>query len=82
METANRTEPVHYRTAAVDGVNVFYREAGPDSGPVVLLLHGYPSSSRMFRDLLPQLSDAYRLVKGGWSRPRSLFDTRTDSNSN
>ena len=40
MESANRTGPVHYRTAAVGGVNVFYREAGPDSGPVVLLADG------------------------------------------
>ena len=62
MESASRTGPVHYRTAAVGGVNVFYREAGPDSGPVVLLLHGFPSSSRMFRDLIPRLSDAYRVI--------------------
>src|SRR5215470_1286474 len=62
MESANRTWPVHYRTAAVGGVNVFYREAGPDSGPVVLLLHGFPSSSRMFRDLIPRLSDAYHII--------------------
>ena len=62
MESADRTGPVHYRTAAVGGVNVFYREAGPDSGPAVLLLHGFPSSSRMFRDLIPRLSDAYRVI--------------------
>jgi pimeloyl-ACP methyl ester carboxylesterase len=62
MESANHTEPVHYHNAAVAGVNVFYREAGPDSGPVVLLLHGFPSSSRMFRDLIPRLSDAYRVI--------------------
>ena len=62
MESASRTGPVHYRTAAVGGVNVFYREAGPDSRPVVLLLHGFPSSSRMFRDLIPRLSDAYRVI--------------------
>jgi hypothetical protein len=62
MESASRTGPVHYRTAAVGGVNVFYREAGPDSGPVVLLLHGFPSSSRMFRDLIPRLSDAYHVI--------------------
>jgi len=62
MESASRTGPVYYRTAAVGGVNVFYREAGPDSGPVVLLLHGFPSSSRMFRDLIPRLSDAYRVI--------------------
>src|SRR5260370_23281762 len=62
MESANGTWPVHYRTAAVGGVSVFYREAGPDSAPVVLLLHGFPSSSRMFRDLIPWLSDAYRVI--------------------
>jgi pimeloyl-ACP methyl ester carboxylesterase len=52
----------HHRTAIIDGVSVFYREAGPDSAPVVLLLHGFPSSSRMFRDLIPRLSDAYHLI--------------------
>src|SRR5215470_11291634 len=62
MESAHRTGPVHYRTAAVGGGNVFYREAGPDNGPVVLLLHGFPSSSRMFRDLIPRLADAYHLI--------------------
>ena len=62
MDSANRTGPVHDRTAAVGGVNVFYREAGPDSAPVVLLLHGFPSSSRMFRDLIPRLADAYHLI--------------------
>ncbi|HKB37155.1 MAG TPA: alpha/beta hydrolase [Gemmataceae bacterium] len=62
MESTNHTYPVHYRTAAVGGVDVFYREAGPDSGPVVLLLHGFPSSSRMFRDLIPRLSDAYHVI--------------------
>jgi pimeloyl-ACP methyl ester carboxylesterase len=62
MESADRTGPVHYRTAAVGGVNVFYREAGPDSAPAVLLLHGFPSSSRMFRDLIPRLSDAYHVI--------------------
>src|SRR5215813_4174045 len=62
MEPANRTGPVHYRTAAVDGVNVFYREAGPKEAPVLLLLHGFPSSSRMFRDLIPRLSDAWHVI--------------------
>ena len=62
MESANCTGPVHYRTAAVGGLNVFYREAGPDSGPVVLLLDGFPSSSRMFRDLIPRLADAYHVI--------------------
>ena len=52
----------HYRTATVDGVGVFYREAGPSDAPVVVLLHGFPSSSRMFRDLIPRLSDAYHVI--------------------
>jgi hypothetical protein len=52
-EPASRTGPVHYRTAAVGGISVFYRAAGPDSAPAVLLLHGFPSSSRMFRNLIP-----------------------------
>src|SRR5262249_1956978 len=62
MESVSRTGPVHYRTAAVGGVSVFYREAGPERGPVVLLLHGFPSSSRMFPDLIPRLADAYHLI--------------------
>ena len=41
----------HYRTVAVNGVDVFYREAGPRDAPAVLLLHGFPTSSRMFRNL-------------------------------
>jgi len=53
---------VVHRTVRVGELDVFYREAGPDSGPVVLLLHGFPSSSRMFRDLIPRLSDAYRII--------------------
>ncbi len=52
----------HYRTATVDGVGVFYREAGPPDAPAVVLLHGFPSSSRMFRDLIPRLSDAYHVI--------------------
>jgi pimeloyl-ACP methyl ester carboxylesterase len=46
----------------IDGVSIFYREAGPKDAPVVLLLHGFPSSSRMFRDLIPRLSDAYHVI--------------------
>jgi len=46
----------------VDGFEVFYREAGSADAPVILLLHGYPSSSHMFRDLIPKLADKYRLV--------------------
>jgi pimeloyl-ACP methyl ester carboxylesterase len=52
----------HYRKATVDGVEIFYREAGPRDAPVVLLLHGFPTSSRMFRDLIPALSSTYRVI--------------------
>ena len=52
----------HYRTAKVDGVSVFYREAGPKDAPVVLLLHGFPTSSHMFRNLIPLLADRYHVI--------------------
>jgi pimeloyl-ACP methyl ester carboxylesterase len=54
--------PTFYRTIAVDGINIFYREAGPKDAPVILLLHGLPSSSRMFEPLFSRLADRYHLV--------------------
>ncbi len=51
-----------YRTQAVGEADVFYREAGPVDGPVVLLLHGFPSASHMFRDLIPELAGRYRVI--------------------
>jgi pimeloyl-ACP methyl ester carboxylesterase len=51
-----------YRTASVDGLKVFYREAGDPQAPTVLLLHGFPTSSHMYRDLIPALADRYRVV--------------------
>lgn len=62
--TATRPAPavVHYRYATVEGVKVFYREAGPENAPVVLLLHGFPTSSHMFRNLIPLLADRYRVI--------------------
>jgi pimeloyl-ACP methyl ester carboxylesterase len=53
---------IHYRHTNVDGLNVFYREAGSADKPHLLLLHGYPSSSHMFRDLIPLLSDRFHIV--------------------
>jgi pimeloyl-ACP methyl ester carboxylesterase len=53
---------IAYRTADVDGLSVFYREAGAADAPTVLLLHGFPSSSHMFRDLIPLLADEFHLV--------------------
>jgi pimeloyl-ACP methyl ester carboxylesterase len=52
----------HYRYASIDGVRLFYREAGPTDGPVVLLLHGFPTSSHQFRNLIPALSDRYHVI--------------------
>src|SRR5439155_27287560 len=51
-----------YRKVDVDGLNVFYREAGRPDGPALLLLHGFPTSSHMFRDLIPMLADRLHLV--------------------
>lgn len=51
-----------YRTVEVEGLDVFYREAGDPARPTILLLHGFPSSSHMFRDLIPLLSDQFHLV--------------------
>jgi pimeloyl-ACP methyl ester carboxylesterase len=64
--TASSTQdaiPVTYhRTKVIDGIKIFYREAGPADGPVVLLLHGFPTSSHMFRNLIPALADRYRVI--------------------
>lgn len=54
--------PVHYRNADVEGLNVFYREAGDPSAPTVVLLHGAPTSSFMFRNLIPMLADRFHVI--------------------
>ena len=53
---------VQLNTIKVDGVNVFYRSAGPPTAPVLLLLHGFPSSSFQFRDLIPLLASKFRVL--------------------
>ena len=53
---------VHYRTARVSDLDVFYRETGPQDAPVLLLLHGFPTSSNMFRNLIPRLARSFHLV--------------------
>ena len=53
---------VHYRTVKIDGLDIFYREAGDPSKPTILLLHGFPTSSFMFRDLIPKLSGDFHLI--------------------
>src|SRR6201996_2279627 len=53
---------VQHRFATVDGHQLFYREAGPANAPAVVLLHGFPTSSYMFRDLVPALADRYHVI--------------------
>ena len=65
-QTHTREHPVEhptlYRRTQVDGLSIFYREAGPKDAPTLLPLHGFPSSSRMFEPLVARLSDRYHLV--------------------
>src|SRR3569833_2045781 len=53
---------MYFRTVAVDGVDIFYREAGEAGRPVVLLLHGFPSARHMFRDLIPELANGFHVI--------------------
>src|SRR5690348_9078418 len=59
--TSNPTA-TQYRTQKVDDVTIFYREAGTATAPVILLLHGFPASSHMFRNLIPLLSSQFRVI--------------------
>ena len=77
---------VTYGTQIVGHCEIFYREAGPQDAPVILLLHGFPTSSHMFRDLIPALSDRYRLIAPDLpgfgqtkSPPRGSFDYTFDN---
>ncbi|WP_058185864.1 alpha/beta fold hydrolase [Terracidiphilus gabretensis] len=75
--------PIAYRTIEVDGLSIAYREAGPKNAPTLLLLHGLPSSSRMFQPLLTRLADNYHLVApdypgfghSDWPDPRQFAYT-------
>ena len=51
-----------YKTVKIDGLDIFYREAGPKDAPTIILLHGFPTSSHMFRNLIPELSDKYHVI--------------------
>jgi pimeloyl-ACP methyl ester carboxylesterase len=53
---------IRYQTVEIDGLDIFYREAGPKDAPTVLLLHGFPTSSHMFRDLIPRLAEKYHVI--------------------
>ncbi|MCC9033006.1 alpha/beta hydrolase [Chryseobacterium sp. Ch-15] len=61
-ETEQSVSQIHYRNTKVNGVNIFYREAGPKDAPTILLLHGYPTSSHMFRNLIPILSKKFHVI--------------------
>jgi hypothetical protein len=66
-----------YHRVTINGVGIFYREAGPRDAPTVLLLHGYPSSSRQWDPLLPLLADRYHLIAPDYlryPRPHSLCE--------
>ncbi|GGF36033.1 alpha/beta hydrolase [Aliidongia dinghuensis] len=78
--------PTFYRTETVEGIPIFYREAGRPGSPVVMLLHGWPSSSRMYRDLIPLLADKYHVIAPDYPGfgqsgvpPRSTYDYSFDS---
>ncbi|MGI6246949.1 MAG: alpha/beta fold hydrolase [Pseudochelatococcus sp.] len=78
-------KPTRYKFRQVGEVDVFYREAGPADAPVILLLHGFPTASHMFRDLIPLLADRYRVIAPdlpgfGQTRapPRGTFDYSFD----
>src|SRR5450432_1484646 len=58
----SQSSTVHYRTVRVGEVEIFYREAGPKTAPVLLLLHGFPTSSNMFRNLVPRLAASFRVI--------------------
>jgi pimeloyl-ACP methyl ester carboxylesterase len=62
MISASTSVTLTYRTVEVDGLRIFYREAGPRDAPTILMLHGFPSSSRMYDTLIPLLADRYHLV--------------------
>lgn len=79
------SKTVRYRSRQIGDVEVFYREAGPADAPVLLLLHGFPTASHMFRDLIPLLADRYRLIapdlpEFGQTKapPRGTFDYSFD----
>jgi pimeloyl-ACP methyl ester carboxylesterase len=60
--SARKQFTVHYKTVRVNELDLFYREAGPQNAPVILLLHGFPTSSNMFRNLIPRLASSFRVI--------------------
>ena len=85
MNTAGTLIPhMSIRRVNADGVTIFYREAGPANAPTVLLLHGFPTSSFQFRELIPSLADRYRVIARiiqGSASPRSPSNAVTNIRS-
>ena len=78
---ADTAPATHHRTARIEGIELFYREAGPTDAPAIVLLHGFPSSSNMYRNLIPQLASRYRVIAPDYpgfghsaAPPRGQFD--------
>jgi pimeloyl-ACP methyl ester carboxylesterase len=79
MTTTPETTATKHRTVQVDELDIFYREAGDPADPTLLLLHGFPTSSQMFRNLIPKLSDGYHLVAPDYPGfGQSSFPARDD----
>jgi pimeloyl-ACP methyl ester carboxylesterase len=79
LETVTKNYPVRYSTAKINDLDVFYRDAGPQDAPVLLLLHGFPTSSNMFRNLIPLLAGRLRLIAPDY--PGFGLTTMHDHNS-
>jgi pimeloyl-ACP methyl ester carboxylesterase len=63
LRTPTRQQfPVHFRTTRIDDIDVFYREAGSSTAPTILLMHGFPTSSNMFRNLIPRLAGSFHVI--------------------
>ena len=60
--SATKQPAVHYKTAKINDLDIFYRDAGAQDAPVILLLHGFPTSSNMFRNLIPRLAGSFRVI--------------------
>lgn len=70
---------IHYKTAEIDGLEIFYREAGPKDAPTLLLLHGFPTSSQQYRNLIPALADKYHVIAPDYPGfGRSAMPSRED----
>ncbi len=80
--TSLQTEiSVHYKTTEIDGLEIFYREAGAKDAPTLLLLHGFPTSSQQYRNLIPALADKYHVIAPDYPGfGRSAMPSRDDFN--